>query len=487
MMQDIAIIGDHRPAKSIDQTSEKIINWYINMDMSDVHNPRKVLYPTKGLPLFLTLPGSNHRGATTYESYGYAVVGQTFYRFDSLGAYIIVGTLRSAAGQVNFTSIQDYIVMVDGSSGYVYQISTQTFTEITAPSFPYGATSITSQDGYVGVNVPGTQNFQLSDNSDPLTWNALRGGSASAEAEDLICIKSFRRDWWVMGAKAIEPWYDDGTNQFEPFLRRDGALLSYGLHALNSVATSKDSMCLLARASSGLILPVMVKDYQIVPIFNKDIRQQIANFQTTTDAIGFIDAIDDIEFYVITFPSENKTFAYDLSTVTTNQSLLANSGTSHERNSYVNGTFIRWRPQWLISFGGSTYAGDYHSGNIYKLDENTYTDNGQPIIRTLRSPAFLASNQYQTIYKLQLNFETNQALTAGQGSNPMVMTKFSRDGGHTFGPEQFRTLGTLGEFNDVVIYNSLGQARKWCMELSVSDPIKWILLGATVDSNVGLN
>jgi len=47
--------------------------------------------------------------------------------------------------------------------------------------------------------------------------------------------------------------------------------------------------------------------------------------------------------------------------------------------------------------------------------------------------------------------------------------------------EMWRNIGTLGEFADMGRWDLLGTARKWCAELTVTDPIEWKVLDSFLD------
>ncbi len=61
------------------------------------------------------------------------------------------------------------------------------------------------------------------------------------------------------------------------------------------------------------------------------------------------------------------------------------------------------------------------------------------------------------------------------------MLRVSRDGGHTWDGEMWRSLGIAGQFYDIAIWDGLGSARKWCMEVEMTDPVNWKLLECYAD------
>lgn len=67
-------------------------------------------------------------------------------------------------------------------------------------------------------------------------------------------------------------------------------------------------------------------------------------------------------------------------------------------------------------------------------------------------------------------------LTEYQGGQ--VMLRMSNDGGKTWGNEQERTVGAIGEYQKRVRWNRCGQSRRRVFEVSVTDTIPWRILNA---------
>ena len=68
------------------------------------------------------------------------------------------------------------------------------------------------------------------------------------------------------------------------------------------------------------------------------------------------------------------------------------------------------------------------------------------------------------------------------GVDPQVMLSLSNDGGKTFGPEMWRSMGKRGEYLTRVRWNRLGAARRRVFEVAVTDPVPWKLTGAYLES-----
>lgn len=92
-------------------------------------------------------------------------------------------------------------------------------------------------------------------------------------------------------------------------------------------------------------------------------------------------------------------------------------------------------------------------------------------------------NDWVYISRFELIAQAGTGLSTGQGSDPIIMARFSRDGGQTFGQELQMATGKMGEFKARAFINRLGRARNWVIEISSSDPTfnAWLLATADVE------
>jgi hypothetical protein len=107
-------------------------------------------------------------------------------------------------------------------------------------------------------------------------------------------------------------------------------------------------------------------------------------------------------------------------------------------------------------------------------------------IRRLRRAPHVANENVRIFYrKFELDLERGVGLVTGQGSDPEVMVRLSRDGGHTWGEPLRMSAGRMGEYTTRVIARRLGQARDTVFEVTVSDPVAWSLVQAWLDLEAG--
>jgi len=129
----------------------------------------------------------------------------------------------------------------------------------------------------------------------------------------------------------------------------------------------------------GQAIVMMGSNYNASRISTNAIEHAMSQYSTISDAIGYIYQEEGHMFYVLNFPTADATWVYDIST-----SLW------HERTwNDTNGIEHRHRSNVFAFAYGSYVVGDWQNGNLYALDQNNYTDNGAPIVRTRSFPHVL--------------------------------------------------------------------------------------------------
>ena len=469
----VPLVGPAYETKATDQNAQRCVNWFVegtDLDKKGGKFP-SVLYPTPGLVSFGTIGSGigSVRQLHVHKDVLYAVADNKFYSVDSSGTETELGTLGSSSGRVTIASINEQIVIVDGTNGYIYIVPSNTFKQITDSDFPSDVESVASLDGYFIVTSAASARFYVSALLDGETWTATGFASAEAVPDNLVGVTSNQRELWLFGTDTTEVWFNSGNVDF-PFEKRPGVLVEKGCVAEQTIARIEDSLYWLASDRSGQGQIVSSVGYRTQIISTSAIEQQIASYSTISDAFSYAYYQDGHHFYVITFPTAKATWVYDITT-----------GLWHERDSIDGGESTRHRSNCYAFVYDKNIVGDFNSGNLYYFDVNTYTDNGTTIKRVRTTSNFNNESDMISVYNFVVEFETGVGLASGQGSDPEVMLRVSRDGGHTWGNEMWRKIGALGEYNKKALWTRLGQARTWTLELSVTDPVKWVVLGAYAD------
>ena len=90
--------------------------------------------------------------------------------------------------------------------------------------------------------------------------------------------------------------------------------------------------------------------------------------------------------------------------------------------------------------------------------------------------------EFITVGRLWVDLDTGVGTATGDGSDPQAMLSISKDGGHTWGRERFRSIGKIGEYAQRAIWRALGRAYEWTFRLRITEPVKVAISGAWIDS-----
>ncbi len=459
-------------ARSLVAAAQRCINLYGEKNPEGSPFPF-TFYPTPGLTLLTTVTPTTGSGwrALWAASNGqlYGVCGSSAYAISSSWVATKLGDLQTSIGPVSVTDNGNYVLIVDGSDkGYSITMGSNTFAQILDPAF-LGANTVDFVDGFFILNNPGTQQFYIS-LANQLTFDATDFASKSGYSDKLIGVGVSRRYLYLFGAKTTEIWFNSGSTTFA-FERMPGVFMQYGCTAAATIAQMDGEFLWLAQSAQGRAIVCRTNQFTAQKISTFALDDEIAGYSTISDAQGFTYQIEGHFFYVLTFPTANKTWQYDLSTQQWNELAWLDS----------NGNLNRHRANCHASIYETAVVGDWQNGNLYSWDIDNYTDNGNPIPRIRSFPHSTDDNSDRIRYR---EFIANMEVGNGDGSNgPVpVFLRWSDTRGRSWGNAISSTLGKEGEYLTSIQFQRLGLARDRVFELSWSAPVKTSLLGAWVQA-----
>jgi hypothetical protein len=471
-------IGPSYVSQSINVDCQRCVNLFPEKNPLGTGKEQEVacLVPTPGLQLLLTLSSGPVRGLWKASNGTlFAVGGEKFYSISSSWVATELGTLSTSSGYVSMADNGSHVMIVDGTYGYVWTIGTSSFAQITDPDFP-GADQVTFQDGYFIFNKIDSQQFMITGLND-VAVDALDIASAEGSPDRLVGLISLNQQLLLFGTQSIEAFYNSGDADF-PFSRIQGAVSDVGCSAAFSIAKLANSVYWLGGDETGSGIVYGMQGLQPKRISTPAIEGVIR--ELTADQIALARAYTYQQgghlFYCLNIPGLESTWVYDAST-----------DLWHER-AYL-GTFSleRHRADAHVVAYGENVVGDYESGKIYALDQDTYTDNGTSIARVRRAPHLTHSLNRVKHTSFQLDMETGVGTSgAGQGVDPQVMLSWSDDGGHTWSAELWSAAGKIGQRKTRVIWRRLRSARDRVYEVRITDPVKVVLIGAEIGAEEGV-
>lgn len=467
----IPLTGGAYAAKSVISDAQRCVNLYPEQNPQDATAPT-THYPTPGLTLIGTPPVEGEFRGLYPASNGtlFAVVGNYLYTVSG-GKFTLLQPIGSSSGPVSMIDNGLQMVLVDGTiAGYSIDLETNVVTTITDPAF-YGADVVQFVDTFFIFNRPDTQQFYIS-GSNAITFDPLDIAAKSTYPDNLVTLAVMHRELWLFGELTTEVWYNTGASDFT-FGRMPGVFIEHGCAAKHSVAKIDLALFWLGQDLQGKGIVFAGKNYSAERISTHALEQELRTYSRIDDAIGFSYMQEGHAFYVLTFPTANKTWCFDVA-----------SGQWAERGYLeADGTISRHRMNCHAVNAGANLVGDWETGLLYELDPNAYTDNGNPILRLRSFPHIGGSDGNRVMFRQFIaDMEVGDGLP-GDTADPEVRLRWSDDRGRSWGNPVVGTLGKVGEYLTSIQWQRLGYARDRVFELSWSAPVKTALNGAWVDAS----
>lgn len=484
-MPDFGFVGPAYEAASIYQDDQALINWYCEVDPNKKakaiteQDKRGViaLYPTPGLALRGTLAAGQPVRALWTVPGGMtllAVCGNGFYSVDASFTATLKGTLSSSGGPVSMTDNGLSAYLVDGGNRYSYDLTTGVFAQLAAADGAFtGGTKVDIVDNFLVYNNPGTQQFGNT-NVGSVVSGALNFASADSSPDNLVSLIVVSREAFFIKESVCEVWGDAGLFPV-PFQRIAGTNMQHGCIAPFSVARLGEGAAWLSHDTRGQNVVIRTNGYQPIRISNHAVEAAFATYGTVSDAIGYTYQQAGHEFYMLSFPSADVTWCYDLAT------------DFWHRRAYrdAHNNLHRHRSNCCAVFQGQIIVGDWENGRLYAMSQSTYTDADELIPCIRRCPHITTDLKNQFFHDLQIQFQPGVGLQSGQGSNPQAMLTWSDDGGSTWSNQHWTSIGQVGKYKNRAIWRRLGWARDRIFEVAVTDPVYRVIVSANLNATAG--
>lgn len=476
-------IGGTAIAQSPEFQNERTVNFYVDRGTGGSKTDG-VLYPRPGFSVFAAASGPSAppgapnvaRGRAIFEENGrcFAVIGNAFLEISSDGTITEHARIADDDKPAYIASNGDAggdLIITSGGTVYRFILASDTFSTIPDVT----AQQCDSLDGSV---------FAL-DRDTSTVWSTLAFDGSSFPAYKQ---RDSRPDPWqairvldtlvyLFGERSTDIYYNAGSSPF-PLEQQTAGAFPYGIAAPDSLAIVGGSLAWLGRSASGVGMVMAARGANVQEISTPALRWVIDGYRRTSridDAVGAAWEYMGHQFYVLTFPSADATWVFDLSTGLWVEFLTWESAT---------GRYTAFRPHWTaVAFGEQLFA-DRVTGEIHRLDPTSMLDvTGSPVRRLRRPPALFNEQNRFRLNSLDLILDVG--LTGGD-STPEVALNYSRDGGKTWSQASTpQSVGLPGEYRTTVSFRRLGVSRTFTPEIVCSDNYPYRISGAFVDVTPG--
>jgi hypothetical protein len=466
-------IGPSYAAQSPRVDTERCVNWMPETKDAGTPSAQTWYYATPGLLTTQTIGAGPHRAALQMDGEAYVVSGT---RFDKVTATVTtnIGTVADDGLPASMATNGPggfQVFIVSGGKGYIYNTSSGAFAQIADVDFPTNVGMCAFLDGYFLVSQKNTAKFYISALEDGTDWDPLDVAQKSQTADYILSlfVDLDRKTVWLLGSQDTEVWWDSGAALF-PFEPVPNALMSMGVVGPFAFVQPDDATIWIGESSNGSRHAYEATGLKPNKISTHAVEFAWSQYASIDDVYGWTCEYRGHSLCVFQFPSADATWVYDrteqgwfewLSWDTTYGVFHAHKASTH-----------------FYAFN-THYVGSRQDGTLYALSSDYLSDDGATVRRVRRFPHLESADCLIFCSEIRFGFQVGVGLASGQGSDPQVMFRISRDGGRTWDAERWTSLGALGDYLRRVRFLRNGKWRDGVWELAVSDPVVLALVDCT--------
>lgn len=463
------------PYKNVDPLSnttlgDDLINGWLDESSS--------LQRRYGCQNFITLPtpgGKESQSGFWWEKKQLLITianGRVFKIINKDGDYVeLTGATLPTGNPITFatSSTGEYLVMAGGDR-MVYTDGATTCSYITDPDAPNRVAFVAFLDQYIIAAQKGTGLFKWSAVGNPIDWDTLDFATAESNSDDIQALVTNTREVIIFGTQSVEFW---ASNVDTPgFTRIQGATDQVGTYSPYSVCLNNGTIYFLDNEKR---LRQYNPGSHVSQIISTPFDKVIANFSVVSDCRIWAMTTQGRNWLILQFPSENKTLFFDYLTKQWGEWSTWNSFSSSPER-WLGNWYVRSIP-WDLEV-----IGDYRKGAIYKISPDVYMDIEEPIVLTrVTGHIDHGTPAQKQCDKLIVKVKRGAVLTE---TEPVFTLRYKDNNEVGWSNPIEGSLGMLGDTFLYVYFQPLGVYWTRQYEISISDPVPFVLVSAHEDLHV---
>lgn len=295
------------------------------------------------------------------------------------------GVTVNADNTLRFAHDGTNLWIADGASKLTYFASGSgpgTLLRVADADAPTAPTHVCFLDQYILANDKGSNQVHwcVDPATLPNTWQTLDWVNPESEPDPVLSVHVFESEIYMFGNKSLEIWRNDGETPFSRILT-----LEIGSGAVDGVVYHGGLILWMDQNRRIMTMTTGRK----LEMISMPIYKELSSYTTVYDMKAFPISIGGQDFVVFTFPTENRTWTYNLISETWSRWGKWDEGSqgwsrykihcSDIANITVTDANIT-RVDYIPTIGG-----DRDNGKLYKIDEESFQDDSLDIRMVRRS------------------------------------------------------------------------------------------------------
>ena len=312
---------------------------------------------------------------------------------------------------------------------------------------------------------------------DPLYWDSPTNPWRATQKPDLItAVTSGWNESYIWGSIACEPWQEDGTNPISPLI---GSLMEIGVDSPYSIQMADNTWFLLANVSGKrCVVRIAGRGPKVI---SEPIARILQSYTTVNDAIGSICYAGGLNVYLLSFPTEGVTWAYDFKSDVWSQWSTWDRGAAQHK--LFKGLFHTYASEW------NQHLVLDSAGSLYEMSRDIQTDYPGELLHSSVRTGWIDNGTWdrkrcdQLIIKLQ-GYLPPLVDPFNDTQSPVKVTLRTRDDGR---PEWSNPIemeiqaGVTGQNDHFCKLNRMGIYRSRQYEFIMTDARDLALVGMEID------